>query len=70
MALSIGRTVKGVERQFPNLQEDLAPPMQLDLPEGQTQRKAATWETVVGDRQMVVFIKERELSTMCEACKA
>ena len=69
MALSMGRTVKGVEWQFPNLQEEHALPMQLDLPEGQTQSEVATRETMVGDRQMAVFVKERELSTTHEACK-
>ena len=46
------------------------PPMQLDLPEEHTQSEAVTWETMVGDRQMAVLVKERELSTTCEACKA
>ena len=64
-----GRTVMGVEWQFPNLQEEHAPPMQLDLPEGQIQSKATKWETMVGDRQMAVFVEERDLSTTCEACK-
>ena len=50
MALNMGRTVMGVEQQFPNLQEEHAPPTQLDLPEGQVQSEAAKWETVVGDR--------------------
>ena len=67
IALSMGWTVKAVERQFLNLQEKHAPPMQLDLPEGQTQSEAATWETMESDRQMAVFVKEKELSTMCEA---
>ena len=66
----MGWTVKGVEQQFPNLWEKHAPPMQLDLAEEQTQSEAATWETMVGDRQMVVFDEERELGTMCETCKA
>ena len=70
MALSMGQTVKGVKRQFPNLREEHAPPIQLDLPKGQTQSEASTWEIVVGDRQMAVFVEERELSTIYEVCKA
>ena len=70
MVLIMGWTVKGVEQQFPNLREEHALPMQFDLPEGQTQSEAAKWETVVGDRQIAVLVKERELSTTCEACKA
>ena len=60
----------GVEWQYPNLQYEHAPPMQLDLPEGQVQSETAKWETVVGDKQMAVFVKERELSITCEVCKA
>ena len=59
----------GVEQQFPKLREEHAPPMQLDLREGQTQSEANKWETVVGDRQMAVFVAERELSSACEAYK-
>ena len=59
----------GVEWQFPNLREGHALPMQLDLPEVQIPSEPAKWETMVVDRQMAVFVEERELSTTCEACK-
>ena len=50
VALHTSRTVAHVERLFPDLREEMAPPTTLDWVEGQPKGQAAVWETVVGDR--------------------
>ena len=62
------RNTRGVEKLFPALWEDHAPPLQLDLVPGEPLPIAAVWEARVGDRQFAVLVQEECPPQDCAAC--
>ena len=66
--LSMYRTLLGVEDLVPELREEHAPPLQLDLTTAEPPSQAATWEVVVDGRKLAVLVHQEALTSDCSVC--